>query len=76
MGVWNSHTSVGNILGSVIAGVFVNETWGLSFVIPGLIIASMGVIIFFFLTPSMFLVQCILNASWSTVFSLIEPPGA
>ncbi len=56
MGIWNSHTSVGNILGSVIAGYFVNEYWGLSFVVPGIIIASMGVIIFLFLTPSKFCV--------------------
>ena len=52
MGIWNSHTSIGNILGSVIAGGFVNHYWGLSFAVPGLIIASMGVVIFIFLTPS------------------------
>ncbi|XP_006819727.1 glucose-6-phosphate exchanger SLC37A2-like [Saccoglossus kowalevskii] len=49
MGLWNSHTSVGNILGSLIAGAFVDTAWGLSFIIPGIIIASMGVITFFFL---------------------------
>lgn len=49
MGIWNSHTSVGNILGSLIAGVWVNEQWGLSFVVPGVITAAMGVITFFFL---------------------------
>uniref|UniRef100_A0A3P8WU34 Glucose-6-phosphate exchanger SLC37A2 n=1 Tax=Cynoglossus semilaevis TaxID=244447 RepID=A0A3P8WU34_CYNSE len=49
MGVWNSHTSVGNILGSLIAGVFVSSAWGLSFIIPGAIIASTGIICFFFL---------------------------
>uniref|UniRef100_A0A1I8F182 MFS domain-containing protein n=1 Tax=Macrostomum lignano TaxID=282301 RepID=A0A1I8F182_9PLAT len=32
MGVWNSHTSTGNILGSILAGLFVNISWGLSFI--------------------------------------------
>ncbi|KYO35816.1 glucose-6-phosphate exchanger SLC37A2 isoform X1 [Alligator mississippiensis] len=49
MGIWNSHTSVGNILGSLIAGVWVASDWGLSFIVPGIIITAMGVICFFFL---------------------------
>ncbi|XP_030009092.1 glucose-6-phosphate exchanger SLC37A2 [Sphaeramia orbicularis] len=49
MGVWNSHTSVGNILGSLIAGAFVSSAWGMSFIVPGLIIASTGILCFFFL---------------------------
>ncbi|KAM3600649.1 uncharacterized protein V6R79_000242 [Siganus canaliculatus] len=49
MGVWNSHTSVGNILGSLIAGVYVSTAWGMSFIVPGLIIASTGILCFFFL---------------------------
>ncbi|XP_063743703.1 glucose-6-phosphate exchanger SLC37A1 isoform X2 [Eleginops maclovinus] len=49
MGLWNSHTSVGNILGSLIAGYFVSSNWGLSFIVPGIIIAVMGVVCFFFL---------------------------
>uniref|UniRef100_A0A672V815 Glucose-6-phosphate exchanger SLC37A2 n=1 Tax=Strigops habroptila TaxID=2489341 RepID=A0A672V815_STRHB len=49
MGIWNSHTSVGNILGSLIAGVWVSSAWGLSFIVPGIIIAAMGIICFFFL---------------------------
>ncbi|XP_054939058.1 glucose-6-phosphate exchanger SLC37A2 isoform X3 [Physeter macrocephalus] len=48
MGIWNSHTSVGNILGSLIAGIWVDEQWGLSFVVPGVITAVMGLITFFF----------------------------
>uniref|UniRef100_A0A7N6FHG3 Glucose-6-phosphate exchanger SLC37A2 n=1 Tax=Anabas testudineus TaxID=64144 RepID=A0A7N6FHG3_ANATE len=55
MGVWNSHTSVGNILGSLIAGVFVSTAWGMSFIVPGLIIASTGILCFFFLVESQFL---------------------
>ncbi|XP_058275207.1 glucose-6-phosphate exchanger SLC37A1 isoform X2 [Hirundo rustica] len=49
MGVWNSHTSVGNILGSLIAAYWVSTCWGLSFVVPGLIVAVMGVVCFLFL---------------------------
>uniref|UniRef100_A0A8C9RIU9 Glucose-6-phosphate exchanger SLC37A2 n=1 Tax=Scleropages formosus TaxID=113540 RepID=A0A8C9RIU9_SCLFO len=49
MGIWNSHTSVGNILGSLIAGVYVSSAWGLSFIVPGIIIAATGVVCFFFL---------------------------
>lgn len=41
-GVWNSHTSVGNILGAVIAGLWVNNMWGYSFVVPGLIVGATG----------------------------------
>uniref|UniRef100_A0A8C6TFN9 Solute carrier family 37 member 1 n=1 Tax=Neogobius melanostomus TaxID=47308 RepID=A0A8C6TFN9_9GOBI len=49
MGLWNSHTSVGNILGSLIAGYWVSSNWGLSFMVPGLIIAAMGLVCFLFL---------------------------
>ena len=57
MGIWNSHTSVGNILGTLIAGVWVSGPWGLSFVVPGIITAAMGIFTFLFLiecewTPS------------------------
>lgn len=51
MGVWNSHTSVGNIMGSVIPGVFAEHQWGWSFVVPGLIIGILGFITFFVLVP-------------------------
>ncbi|KAM9172203.1 glucose-6-phosphate exchanger SLC37A1 isoform 1-T5 [Pangshura tecta] len=49
MGIWNSHTSVGNILGSLIAGYWVSTCWGLSFVVPGVIIACLGIVCFLFL---------------------------
>ena len=49
MGVWNSHTSVGNITGSLIAGIWVNHAWGWSFAVPGMIIAGLGIIVFLFL---------------------------
>ena len=50
-GLWNAHTSLGNILGSVIAGAFVEDNWGLSFIIPGAIIGFMGFMVFLFLVP-------------------------
>lgn len=55
MGLWNSHTSVGNILGSLIAGYWVSSNWGLSFIVPGIIIAGMGVVCFLFLIEREFL---------------------
>lgn len=50
-GLWNSHTSVGNILGAAIAGWFVTVNWGLSFIICGSIIGFIGFLIFLFLVP-------------------------
>uniref|UniRef100_A0A8C8IDD3 Glucose-6-phosphate exchanger SLC37A2 n=1 Tax=Oncorhynchus tshawytscha TaxID=74940 RepID=A0A8C8IDD3_ONCTS len=71
MGVWNSHTSVGNILGSLIAGVFVSSDWGMSFIVPGIIIASTGVLCFFFLVESESdLLARILKASQSRIAEL------
>ncbi|CAK8694883.1 glucose-6-phosphate exchanger SLC37A2-like [Clavelina lepadiformis] len=52
MGVWNSHTSFGNIFGSLIASAFVSYNWGLSFIVPGCIIGGIGVITFFTLIDS------------------------
>ncbi|XP_041373277.1 glucose-6-phosphate exchanger SLC37A2-like isoform X2 [Gigantopelta aegis] len=51
MGIWNSHTSVGNILGSIIPGIFADHAWGWCFIVPGIIICSMGILVFFFLVP-------------------------
>ncbi|CAL8099558.1 unnamed protein product [Calicophoron daubneyi] len=51
MGIWSTHSSVGCIVGSIMAGFFLRNGWGLSFVVPGILIAVVGVIIFFFLAP-------------------------
>ena len=85
MGIWNSHTSVGNIVGASISGTnildlswsvpkvfniiqpynlrhvmhfsiyilgaFVDTDWGLSFVVPGIIIIVFGIIMWLFLVP-------------------------
>ena len=57
-GIWNSHTSIGNILGTLIAAQYVETDWALSFIVPGIIIASSGFILFLFLVDSPEMVGC------------------
>ncbi|CAJ2635523.1 unnamed protein product [Trifolium pratense] len=52
MGIWNSHTSVGNIIGSVVASGALEFGWGWSFVVPGVLIILVGVLVFLFLVVS------------------------
>lgn len=49
MGIWNAHTSLGNILGTVIAAACLQYGWGYAFIVPGLLIIAMGVITWAFL---------------------------
>ncbi|XP_071706077.1 putative glycerol-3-phosphate transporter 1 [Rutidosis leptorrhynchoides] len=49
MGIWNAHTSVGNIAGSLTASYFLKYGWGWSMVVPGLMITVVGIIVFMFL---------------------------
>ena len=49
MGVWNAHTSVGNISGSLLAASVLDSGWGWSFILPGLLIILGGIIVFLFL---------------------------
>ncbi|TKY67915.1 putative glycerol-3-phosphate transporter 1 [Spatholobus suberectus] len=49
MGIWNAHTSVGNIAGSLIASAMLSYGWGWSFVVPGLITAFIGLVVFLIL---------------------------
>ncbi|XP_065655778.1 glucose-6-phosphate exchanger SLC37A2 [Hydra vulgaris] len=51
MGIWNTHISVGNIVGTALAAPFVEYNWGLSFVVPGCLIAGIGILVFLFLVP-------------------------
>lgn len=46
MGVWNAHTSVGNIVGSLIAGHYVESDWGASFIVPGLLLMTASALVF------------------------------
>lgn len=52
MGIWNSHTSVGNIIGSIIASKILDHGWGWSFVVPGALVIFVGVLVFLFLVVS------------------------
>lgn len=51
-GIWNSHTSIGNILGTLIAAHYVETDWSLSFIVPGFIMGVCGFIMFLFLIDS------------------------
>lgn len=52
MGIWNSHTSVGNIVGSVIASAVLEYGWGWSFLLPGCLIMVVGFLVLAFLVVS------------------------
>lgn len=52
MGVWNSHTSVGNICGSLIAAAVLQYGWGWCFLLPGILVAMAGIMVFLFLVVS------------------------
>lgn len=49
MGIWNAHTSVGNISGSLLAASVLDYGWGWSFILPGAFIVVAGVLVFLFL---------------------------
>jgi OPA family glycerol-3-phosphate transporter-like MFS transporter 1/2 len=52
MGIWNAHTSVGNISGSLLAAFLLKFGWGWSFAIPSLIMVAVGLLVFVFLPVS------------------------
>ncbi|KAK9095442.1 hypothetical protein Scep_026911 [Stephania cephalantha] len=52
MGLWNAHTSIGNILGSLIASALLDYGWGWSFAVPALMISFMGLVVFLLLPVS------------------------
>lgn len=51
-GIWNWHGSIGTILGSVVAGAFIETNWSFSFIVPGIICIVMAVVVLLFLVPS------------------------
>merc|ERR1712150_461538 len=51
MGIWNSHTSFGNIIGSLIAAEYADTDWALSFVIPGAMIFFMVIVVYLTIVP-------------------------
>jgi len=52
MGLWNFHTSFGNILGTLLSGAFVDSNWGLSFIACGSVCFISAIIVYFCLIPS------------------------
>ncbi|CAA0823103.1 Putative glycerol-3-phosphate transporter 4 [Striga hermonthica] len=49
MGIWNAHTSIGNITGSLLAASVLQYGWGWSFILPGSFIFLSGIIVYIFL---------------------------
>ncbi|KAL3309429.1 hypothetical protein Ciccas_012026, partial [Cichlidogyrus casuarinus] len=49
LGLWNANGAFGNAIGAFISGYFVESDWGLSFIIPGLILSIYGISSYFFL---------------------------
>ncbi|KAK2987651.1 hypothetical protein RJ640_012930, partial [Escallonia rubra] len=49
MGIWNAHTSVGNISGSLMAASVLQYGWGWSFIVPGAFIFLGGIMVYLFL---------------------------
>ncbi|XAR54900.1 Glycerol-3-phosphate-transporting ATPase [Bertholletia excelsa] len=49
MGVWNAHTSVGNISGSLLAACVLDYGWGWSFIVPGAFIFLGGIMVYLYL---------------------------
>lgn len=49
MGIWNAHTSVGNILGTVVAARYLAVGWGWSFIVPGVAITLLGFLVYLLL---------------------------
>lgn len=52
MGVWNSNTSVGNIIGSLVASSVLSFGWGWSFLLPGIFILVGAAFVYMFLVVS------------------------
>jgi MFS transporter, OPA family, solute carrier family 37 (glycerol-3-phosphate transporter), member 1/2 len=52
MGIWNAHTSVGNISGSLIAAAMLKYGWCWSFTVPSIMIALVGLTVFLLLPVS------------------------
>lgn len=64
-GIWNSHTSIGNILGSLVAGYYVERDWSMSFIMPAFVMGIVGILLFLFLVDSPEIVGCHVTRSES-----------
>uniref|UniRef100_A0A182NJ74 Sugar phosphate exchanger 3 n=1 Tax=Anopheles dirus TaxID=7168 RepID=A0A182NJ74_9DIPT len=57
-GIWNSHTSIGNVLGTLIAAHYVERDWSMSFIVPGFLMGTCGFVMFLFLVERPEIVDC------------------
>lgn len=73
MGVWNAHTSLGNIAGTVTAAACLQYGWGWSFVVPGVAIACAGVAVYLFLVAQPSDVGLAAAGAYEAVKSTDEP---
>lgn len=73
MGIWNAHTSVGNIAGTMIAAACLQYGWGYSFVVPGVAIIMMGVAVYLLLVVQPSDVGLATAGSYEAVKSTDEP---
>ncbi|GBF91304.1 glycerol-3-phosphate transporter [Raphidocelis subcapitata] len=73
MGVWNAHTSLGNIAGTVIASACLQYGWGYSFVVPGIAMSAMGVAVYLLLVVQPSDVGLPTAGSYESVKSTDEP---
>ena len=46
MGIWSSHTCVGNIIGSIVAAQALSHGWGWSFILPGCMLSAGSVLVY------------------------------
>ena len=46
MGIWSSHTCVGNIIGSIVAAQALSYGWGWSFILPGCMLSAGSVLVY------------------------------
>ncbi|KIZ03834.1 hypothetical protein MNEG_4124 [Monoraphidium neglectum] len=73
MGIWNAHTSVGNIAGTVVAAACLQYGWGYSFAVPGVAISVLGVLVYLLLVVSPADVGLAAAGSYEAVKSTDEP---
>lgn len=46
MGIWNAHTSLGNILGTVVAAACLQYGWGYAFIVPGVMLVFLSLVVY------------------------------
>ncbi|XP_075502055.1 putative glycerol-3-phosphate transporter 5 isoform X2 [Primulina tabacum] len=77
MGVWNSHMSVGNIIGSLVASSVLGYGWGWSFVLPGIFIILVAIFVYLFLVVNPEIMGFVLSREEVEMsvegMSLVEP---